>query len=262
MYNGVEPDKNKKKKKKFFISTWALGLIGIICATAGTISVAVVQNRYMDLSTYDSSSLMSALGEQSGLMGTATLAVALICFYYLAMPIAVYLTVEAYKYRSGMGRRKLAAGLLVCAIISEPFYDLVTTGTWWDYSSQNPCISLCICFIVLYFMDMFKGKTAGAIAKKIVVILAAILWLMALQPEMGIYMVALTLVFWFLSHNEMYTILAGIVATAMCIPAPLSFILIHFHDGDREPISRTKQMILLAAYPLQLAVIGVLATYI
>ena len=114
--------------------------------------------------------------------------------------------------------------MVLTAVISEIPYDLAVGGKIMDWSSQNAMVTMSICLIMLKCLDIFKdgsGFTGGLV--RMLIVLAAVVWVSLFRAEYGLCMVLLTAVFYvFYTQNILKTVL-GCIISLVYITGPLSF---------------------------------------
>ena len=177
----------------------------------------------------------------------------------LAFPLFAFLLVEGFFHTRD--RRCYGRRLLLAAAVSEIPYDLAIRGKIWDFSSQNAMITMCICLVMLKCLDLFKetsGFTGGML--KVLILIAAIVWVSIFRAEYGLCMVLLVFVFYvFESKNVLKTVL-GCIISLMYVTGPIAFYGIWCYTGERK--NRINKYVYYAFYPLHLLVLGVIANYI
>ena len=177
----------------------------------------------------------------------------------LAFPLFAFLLVEGFFHTRD--RRCYGRRLLLAAVVSEIPYDLAIRGKIWDFSSQNAMITMCICLVMLKCLDLFKetsGFTGGML--KVLILIAAIVWVSIFRAEYGLCMVLHVFVFYvFESKNVLKTVL-GCIISLMYVTGPIAFYGIWCYTGERK--DRINKYVYYAFYPLHLLVLGVIANYI
>ena len=157
--------------------------------------------------------------------------------------------------------KKYLIMMAVTALVSEIPYDLSICGKVWDFSSQNAMITMCICLIMLKCLDLFKetsGFTGGML--KVLILIAAIVWVSIFRAEYGLCIVLLVFVFYvFETRNVLKTVL-GCIISLMYVTGPIAFYGIWCCTGERK--DHINKYVYYAFYPLHLLVLGVIANYI
>lgn len=177
----------------------------------------------------------------------------------MAIPVFAFLLVEGFRNTSDY--KKYLITMIITALVSEIPYDLAICGKAWDLSSQNAMITMSICLIMLKCMDIFKD-TAGFMGGmvKILIMIAAIVWVSIFRAEYGLCMVLLVTVFYvFDTRNVLKTVL-GCIISLMYVTGPISFYGIWCYNGVRK--DRINKYVYYAFYPLHLLVLGVIAKYV
>ena len=151
--------------------------------------------------------------------------------------------------------------MIITALVSEIPYDLAICGKVWDFSSQNAMITMCICLIMLKCMELFSDSSgfAGSMVR-ILIMIAAIVWVSIFRAEYGLCMVLLVTVFYvFDTRNVLKTVL-GCIISLMYVTGPIAFYGIWCYNGVRK--DRINKYVYYAFYPLHLLVLGVIAKFV
>lgn len=249
--------RKKEGKRVFEYSGTTLKLIGAVLVTIGTIGVAILRNGLLGLDDYSTASLLAAMKEETGVMQLVT--AALFCSFLagMALPVYAFLLVEGYRHTADIKRYILRMVLL--ALVSELPYDFAMCGRWFDFSEQNPLFGMVIALLLLYFMDYFGKRQKGrGMLLRLVLVLAALLWVLLLRVELGVFLVLLPAVLWIFAGNGALTTAMGVAVSIAHFPAPLGFIFNHFYSGKKGGIDRR---LFYVYYPLQLLVIGLIGKY-
>ena len=179
--------------------------------------------------------------------------------YTQESPVFAFLLVEGFRNTSDY--KKYLIMMAVTALVSEIPYDLSICGKVWDFSSQNAMITMCICLIMLKCLDLFKetsGFTGGML--KVLILIAAIVWVSIFRAEYGLCIVLLVFVFYvFETRNVLKTVL-GCIISLMYVTGPIAFYGIWCCTGERK--DHINKYVYYAFYPLHLLVLGVIANYI
>lgn len=152
----------------------------------------------------------------------------------LAFPIFCFLLVEGALHTKN--RRKYGLRLLISAICSEPFFDLLFFGTMLDFGHQNVMWTLFIAYLGIWLMEQYAGRLY---VKFLVVLIAPILAgsLGTDYGMMGVYMIFAFYLFrqnGFMIKLVMITLLNRFVSAVQGF-ACFSMFLIYFYKGTQGP---------------------------
>lgn len=231
------------------LRTW-----GMMFMATGIAGCAVVQNGILKLSNLSGTQLLQLMQQDSEVMAIATLALVLQAVYCCATPVFAFLLVEGFTHTSDFVKYLLrVVGL---ALLSEIPYNLAMEGSLWALDSRNPVFGVAVCLIVLYFYRRYGEKTAGNVAIKVAVTLAALFWMSMLGIAEGAPLLVMTVVLWCLRSKPSLRLFGGCMAAVLCmvfslfyIVAPMSFIAIHMYNGEK---SDENKWINYLAYPVVL----------
>jgi len=179
---------------------------------------------------------------------------------WIGFPIYAWLVVNGYQHTSSVV--KYGARLLLVGILAEVPYDLASTGTPWDMSSQNSVFALVVILVVLFALDRLSAQPRGLyLFMGFIVAVAGAVWMLLLNIGTrlvlpgGVVMLLFALIFRYLSNRENIMNLVGSVlgAVAGIFPA-FGLAILHFRNG--EPVGTTAKWFFYAAYPVSLLVVG------
>lgn len=241
------------------ITADGLKLFGCIVMLIQTVGVAIVQNGLIHLEQYTQESLNQAMAQDSRLIVLAGVGSVMQMIGGMAVPVFAFLLVEGFRNTSDY--RKYFLTMLVTALVSEVPYDLAASGKIFDLSSQNALVSMCICLIMLKCLEIFREtRGAAGIFIKILILVAAIVWVSLFRAEFGLCLVLLTAVFeLFYTRNVLKTVLGAIISL-MYITGPLSFYGLWCYTGERK--DRINKYAFYIFYPLHLLVLGIIAKFL
>lgn len=241
------------------VSADGLKIFACIVMFIQSVGIAIIENGIIHLDNYTQAELSQALADDSHLMVLAGTGSVLQLIGGLAVPLFAYLLVEGFRNTSDF--RKYLVSMLVFAVLSEIPYDLATSMEFIDWSSQNALFTMCICLLLLYFLDMFKnGKGIMYIIARLTIILCAVCWVSLFRAAYGLCMVLLVAVFYiFYSRNVLKTII-GMIISLLYVTGPLSFYGIWFYNEERK--DKLPKYVYYAFYPLHLLVLGLIAKFI
>ena len=160
-----------------------------------TVGIAVIEKGLIHLDQYTQESLNQAMSQDSRLMTLAGIGSIMQLIGGMAIPVFAFLLVEGFRNTSDY--KKYLITMVITALVSEIPYDLAIRGKIWDFSSQNAMITMCICLVMLKCLDLFKetsGFTGGML--KVLILIAAIVWVSIFRAEYGLCMVLLVFVFY------------------------------------------------------------------
>lgn len=223
---------------------------GFLCMFLGSFGVAVLQRGILHLDTTDLS-VYDALLPGSGVMGTASMAVACSLAATLAIPIYAFLTAESYRRCDD--EKKYLTRLAILAVASEVPYDWAMFGKAWDFTAQNPALALVVAVIMLFILDEFsrpgiKGWLMGA-----PVVLSACIWVAVFGCQNGVVLVLLTAVFYLMRKMRKAKLWMAAAVSLFHFPAPFGVLLLNWYDGEPQ---KTPKWVFYALYPAHLLVLG------
>lgn len=242
-------------------SVTADGLKIFACITMliQSIGITIIEKGIINLDQYTQQGLSEALADDGQLMVIAGTGSVMQLIGGLSVPVFAYLLVEGFRHTSDF--RKYLLSMFVFAVISEIPYDLANSQKLVDWNSQNALVTMCICLLMLYFLDLFKeGKGIGVILLRVVIVLCAIVWVTVFVASYGLCMVLLTAVFYlFYSRNVLKTVL-GMAASLLYVTGPLSFYCIWFYNEERK--DRLPKYVYYVFYPAHLLLLGIIGCYL
>jgi len=242
-------------------SVTADGLKIFACAVmlVQSIGITIIEKGIIHLDSYTQAELSQALADDSHLMFLAGAGSVMQMIGGLAVPIFAYMLVEGFRNTSSF--TKYLLNMFVFALISEIPYDLANSQKFLDMSGQNTLFSMCICLLMLYFLDMLKDKKGIAVSfAKFTIVLCAVLWVSLFRAAYGLCLVLLVADFYiFYSRNVIKTVL-GMIASLLYVTGPLSFYGIWLYDEERK--DTLPKYAYYAFYPLHLLVLGLIAKFI
>ena len=241
------------------ITADGLKMFACIVMLIQTVGIAVIEKGLIHLDQYTQESLNQAMSQDSRLMTLAGIGSIMQLIGGMAIPVFTFLLVEGFRNTSDY--KKYLLLMVLTAVISEIPYDLAVGGKIMDWSSQNAMVTMSICLIMLKCLDIFKdgsGFTGGLV--RMLIVLAAVIWVSLFRAEYGLCMVLLAAVFYvFYTQNVLKTVL-GCIISLMYITGPLSFYGIWCYNGERK--DRINKYVYYAFYPVHLLVLGVIAKYV
>ena len=241
------------------ITADGLKMFACIIMLIQTVGIAVIEKGLIHLDQYTQESLNQAMSQDSRLMTLAGIGSIMQLIGGMAIPVFAFLLVEGFRNTSDY--KKYLITMIITALVSEIPYDLAICGKVWDFSSQNAMITMCICLIMLKCMELFSDSSgfAGRMVR-ILIMIAAIVWVSIFRAEYGLCMVLLVTVFYvFDARNVLKTVL-GCIISLMYVTGPIAFYGIWCYNGVRK--DRINKYVYYAFYPLHLLVLGVIAKFV
>lgn len=246
------------------LSRQALRTWGMLALALGAGGMALIQNGILGAANTSGVGLLQLMESTPAMMGFATLALVLQVVYCCATPIFAFLLTEGFAKTAD--RRMYFLRVLGLALISELPYNLAFCGKWIAMESRNPVFGLIIAMAMLWLFCRYPGRSFKAIAVKLAVAAAALIWTWMLGIAEGPSLVLLAAVLWLLRGKERLRVLFGCVTAFVCclfslfyIAAPMAFLAIHFYNGEKGEGNRFVNYL---SYPVILLITGVLGTYL
>lgn len=242
------------------VSANGLRLWGMMFLLLGTVGRSLLQNRMLGLGGANAQQLLEGVLSTETGMAIATVSLVLQALETMAAPVFCFLLVEGVQHTGSFRKYFLrVAGL---ALLTELPYNLAMTGNVLDLSSRNPVFGLVLAMFLLYLFRRFSKRGFVNVALKIMFTLAAVLWCQILSVENGACIVILVTVLWGLRSKPMYRNVLGCAIAFACslfnpffMIAPMSFLMLHFYNGEKGEGNRVTNYL---AYPALLLVVGVL----
>ena len=241
------------------ITADGLKMFACITMLIQTIGVAVIEKGLIHLDQYTQDSLNQAMAQDSRLMTLAGIGSIMQLIGGMAIPVFAFLLVEGFRNTSDY--KKYLLTMIITALVSEIPYDLAICGKVWDLSSQNAMITMCICLIMLKCMELFSNSSgfAGSMVR-ILIMIAAIVWVSIFRAEYGLCMVLLVTVFYVFDTKNVLKTVLGCIISLMYVTGPIAFYGIWCYNGERK--DRINKYVYYAFYPLHLLVLGVIAKFV
>ncbi len=221
-----------------------------------TIGVVVIEKGIINLDKYTQVGLSQAMAEDNHLMFMAGVGSIMQLVGGLAVPIFAFLLVEGFLNTSDY--RKYLLSIIIIALVSEIPYDFAMSRSFFDWSSQNTMVSVCICLFMLYFLQMFSGrKEVWRYVIQFIIVFCAVLWVTLFKAQYGLCMVLLVAVFYLLYARHILKTVIGVIVSLLYVTGPLSFYIIWCYNGQRK--NKIPKYIYYIFYPLHLLVLGIIA---
>lgn len=248
-----------KKIGVFQFSSTGIRVCGMLFLLAGTCG-AMMQTNLLGAGNMTNSQLLMALEQNTSLMESATMTLALQALGSAALPIFVFLLVEGATHTSSYGRYFLR--VLCLALLCQLPYNLVMSGSLGTITRLNPVFALVMCMIMLYFFRRYAAKKIGNVLIKLLAVFGVFLWSIILGVDHGACCVILTAVLWVLRGKSNLQTFAGIMVVFGCsifsmyyLAAPIGFLILHFYEGKQGSENR---LVNYLSYPAILLVCGIM----
>ena len=241
------------------ITADGLKMFACIVMLIQTVGIAVIEKGLIHLDQYTQESLNQAMSQDSRLMTLAGIGSIMQLIGGMAIPVFAFLLVEGFRNTSDY--KKYLLTMIITALVSEIPYDLAICGKVWDLSSQNAMITMCICLIMLKCMELFSNSSgfAGSMVR-ILIMIAAIVWVSIFCAEYGLCMVLLVTVFYVFDTKNVLKTVLGCIISLMYVTGPIAFYGIWCYNGERK--DRINKYVYYAFYPLHLLMLGVIAKFV
>ena len=215
------------------ITADGLKMFACIVMLIQTVGIAVIEKGLIHLDQYTQESLNQAMSKDSRLMTLAGIGSIMQLIGGMAIPVFAFLLVEGFRNTSDY--KKYLLTMIITALVSEIPYDLAICGKVWDLSSQNAMITMCICLILLKCMELFSNSSgfAGSMVR-ILIMIAAIVWVSIFRAEYGLCMVLLVTVFYVFDTKNVLKTVLGCIISLMYVTGPIAFYGIWCYNGERK----------------------------
>jgi len=229
--------------KKTGITVGALRIWGMVFLAAGVIGRGVLQNRILGFSGMNIQQMLEVMESSETAMKYAAMSIALQALETCAAPIFAVLLVEGMVYTSDFG--KYFIRMLGIALFTEIPYNLAMSRGVFDFSTRNPVFAMVLGMLLIFFYQRYAQWDFRNVAVKILVTLAALMWVKMLNIQFGAPMLVILVVLWSLRTKPKYRNLAGAGAAIACsllspffLASPLSFLAIHMCSWERGEENR------------------------
>ncbi len=240
----------------------SLYIWGLVFVLAGILSRSILQNGILQMNALTAEQLLEKMSASTAAMAVATVSIVLQAVETCAIPIFAFLLVD--RFEKGKNEKKLLLCLLATAVISEIPYNLAMYGQVLHTATRNPAVALVIGLAVLYFFRRFSENAFANVLIKIFVGICAVLWAVMLNVEHGLPLLLVIMTMWALRNKKAMAILFGGAVASGCvlfspfyIGAALGILPVHFYKAEEE--EKEIALPLYAAYPVMLAVLGVIS---
>lgn len=199
------------------ITADGLKLFACVCMLIQSVGIAVVESGMIHLDQYTQESLSQAMAQDAHLMMLAGIGSVMQLIGGMAMPVFTFLLVEGFRNTSDF--KKYFLSVLLFAAVSEIPYDLAVNGKLFDFSDQNAMLSMAICLLMLYFLNLVKSRTglAGTFFKAAIVA-ASVVWAALFRTEYGLCLVLLTAIFYiFYTRYPLHLLVLALAAKILLL---------------------------------------------
>ena len=177
----------------------------------------------------------------------------------IAFPIFVFFIVEGFfKTRS---RKKYLLTLLVFGIISEVPFDMFTSKTFFDPYWNNMMFTLALCLIMIWLVDILKGRIKNRLLWYIVsIVVVAIFAFMAMQLSLDYDYHAIVVAYLFYIFYDKPILGAGLGYLSIIkeLYSFLGFAMTLTYNGER---GRQYKWFNYLFYPVHILILGLLRFY-
>lgn len=246
------------------LNTDALRNWGTLFLVLGVLGRSLLQNRILGLVGVSSQQMLEIMSSVPDGMTIATAALVLQLLESCAAPFFCFLLVEGFIHTANY--MQYLVRVLGLALITELPYNFAMSGKFIDLSSRNPVFSMVLCLILLYFYKQYSKKSIGHVAIKLCVTIAALVWGGMLGIESGVCCVIITAAIWAFRNRPNFRVIMGCTATIVCtlfslyyLAAPMSFLAIHYYNGEKGARSRAVNYL---TYPAILLAVGIAGLFI
>ena len=231
-----------------------LRTFGLVFLACGLIGKGILQNHLLGLTRLDPQGLLEILNASQQNMILVTVSLVLQAMETCAAPIYALLLVNGVKHTSNLGKYLFRVAAL--ALVTELPYSLAVKGSL-TAPGLNPVFATLLSLILLYLYTRFPGTSFKAVAMKVLLTLAGIVWGKMLSIEAGSAMVVLVAALWMLREKPLYRNFAVAVGCALCVvfspfflAAPMGLLAVHFYNGEE---SDNSPWVKYLAYPVLVA---------
>jgi hypothetical protein len=245
-------------RKPLHVSEDALKIVAAILLCLQTFSVCIIEYGMIHIDTYTEETLSAALSENAQLTSLVGWGSGLQLIGCISLPLFALFLVEGFHKTSDLRRYVLSMVLL--AVVSEIPYDLAINRTIGDMSSQNPMIGMCICLIMMYFMQALKEKGGVTSFLQIPVAAIAIIMSILLGVQYGLILVFLVIVLYVFRDRKVMKIVLGVFASLTYVTMPFGFWGVAFYGGERKNI--LPKYVYYILYPAQYLIFWAISRFV
>ena len=234
------------------ITADGLKMFACICMMIQSVGIVIVERGMIHLDQYTQESLNEAMSRDSHLMTLAGVGSVMQLIGGMALPIFTFLLVEGFRNTSDF--RKYFLSVLLFGLLSEIPYDLAMNGKILNLTGQNGMLSMALCLLMVYFLDLIKSRSGftGTLMRSAIV-LAAVVWASVFRLEYGLCLVLLTAIFYLLYTRNVLKTILGALVSLLYVTGPASFYGIWCYNGERK--DKIPKYAYYVFYPLHLLVL-------
>ena len=245
------------------ISVNALRTWGMIFMAAGVIGRGVIQNHILGFAGMSTEQMLQVMESSETAMNYATMSIVMQALEVCAAPIFAVLLVEGILHTSDFV--KYFTRVLGLALLTEIPYNLAMGKGILDFGSRNPVFSLVLGMLLIFFYQRYSERGIKNVLIKILVTIAALLWIRMLKIEFGAPMIVILVVLWCFRGKPMYRNFAGASAAIACslfspffLASPMAFLAIHMCNWEKGEENRTLNYLMYPGMLLIATLVGVL----
>ena len=167
----------------------------------------------------------------------------------LSFPLFCFLLVEGFLHTHD--RQKYGIRLLLFALVTEPFWNLVHSGTW-RYESQNALFTLLFGFLALCLAERLE-QGRGNRLQNAVLLISLLILAVVFKADYGCAGFGFVLMLYLLRKQPLFRAVTGSCILSSRWQAGLAFIPIAFYNGKRGFLhGRAASLCFYAIYPIQM----------
>lgn len=253
----------QEQTKSSGLTRGGLRIWGYLFVVAGIIGRSIFQKELLGIGQVSGQQLLELMQSSDTAMIYATVALILQAIETCAVPIFAVLLLEGFLHTGSF--KHYIRRVVIVALLSEIPYNLAVSGKVLDTATRNPALGLVVALILLYLYKYLSEKTMQNRIIKVLVAIAALLWVSMLKIDFGVGMVLVTCILWAFRKNPLYRNIAGATASIVCtmaspffLASPMGFLVVHFYNGEKGSDFRVANYL---AYPVLLLVIGLIAMF-
>lgn len=247
--------------KRTGITVTALRTWGMIFLAAGVIGRGVIQNHILGFAGMSTQQMLEVLESSETAMNYVSLSIAMQALETCAAPIFAILLVEGILHTSGF--TKYFTRVLGLALLTEIPYNLAVGKSFLDFGTRNPVFSLVLGMLLILFYQRYNTRGFKNLMIRILVTVAALLWVKMLSIEFGTAIIVILVVLWALRAKPMYRNFAGASAAIACslfspffLASPMSFLIIHMCNWEKGEENRRVNYLMYPGMLLIATIVG------
>lgn len=225
------------------IPSGTLRTFGILFAACGIVGQSILQNKLLGIGSVSAQALLEAMQRSGATMAIATAALIAKAIETCAVPVFAFLLVEGFQHTGSL--RGYFLRILGVAALSELPYNFAISGKLLDPSAQNPVFGLVLGLALLYWYRKYGDRSVGQALGRAAITLAALLWPVMLHIQYGSATVLTVAILWAMRKKPNFRSMVGAAGIILCslfspffLAAPMSFLAIHFYNGEKGAGSR------------------------